>query len=608
MRDGRLSQASRAVVLRSCDLLLSDAVLPLRAFKSYVPNTYDNPLYRLNAAAAVNATDNNPSPSEQQGSTDSASPVTLVAESTSAASSPASNGGTTTETNSLPSSTTASATPSPTSQSGNDKQDKTESKETPADWMDEYRHMGVEWSMHAMDKIYNASFVDFVRNEKNCEFVGRHLAPIVKDYKLDQVVTGLRWLVDGWSIEATARAMRNVFEDWLPELAALAIAKIGSSWSVRPKMGLVVSFLVMGEKPTVLAIFVRSLTLGWTPTQVTDLISCLDTVLEWDDPYFQSFTELLIAEFQKAKDAGESTSPDPSSIAQALATRYKTSTSVTNYRIVLADLRLAVAKSNYLAQFTHSLSCSRCMNNQECDQASQSTLPTPSGIASVVRSARALGLHPTNGSVVPASLRRMMNIVEPQSVLASLGGRQMSSSDSEMSEGLQNPMESLNSLASLGSFGGSQVLSESGWVDVDSDDEEEIEDETKNVEEEPPACVKTESEVSMMGTSGDCFSPPPETVEEEEYFHAEEGAHANGSSDAADALFGIQNGSGNRVGGGVNMVLIPLSALPPQRDQSMAGTGAMSRTASVAKLGAERGESMMVIDSGAGVSTESSSK
>jgi hypothetical protein len=34
--------------------------------------------------------------------------------------------------------------------------------------------------MAAMDKIYNASFVDFVRNEKNCEFVGRHLAPIVK--------------------------------------------------------------------------------------------------------------------------------------------------------------------------------------------------------------------------------------------------------------------------------------------------------------------------------------------------------------------------------------------------------------------------------------------
>jgi hypothetical protein len=46
-------------------------------------------------------------------------------------------------------------------------------------------------------------------------------------------------------------------------------------------MGLVVSFLAMGEKPSVLAIFIRSLTIGWTPTQVTDLISCLGKYWKW---------------------------------------------------------------------------------------------------------------------------------------------------------------------------------------------------------------------------------------------------------------------------------------------------------------------------------------
>jgi hypothetical protein len=58
------------------------------------------------------------------------------------------------------------------------------------------------------------------------------LLVILQDYKLDQIVTGVKWLIDGWSIEATARVLRNIFEDWLPELAAFAIAKIGSSWYV----------------------------------------------------------------------------------------------------------------------------------------------------------------------------------------------------------------------------------------------------------------------------------------------------------------------------------------------------------------------------------------
>ena len=31
-----------------------------------------------------------------------------------------------------------------------------------------------------MDKIYDASFVDFVRNERNCDFTGRQLSYLIK--------------------------------------------------------------------------------------------------------------------------------------------------------------------------------------------------------------------------------------------------------------------------------------------------------------------------------------------------------------------------------------------------------------------------------------------
>jgi hypothetical protein len=47
MRDGRLSAASRAIVVRSCNLLI-EGVLPRRlTFKSYIPQTGDSPLLRF---------------------------------------------------------------------------------------------------------------------------------------------------------------------------------------------------------------------------------------------------------------------------------------------------------------------------------------------------------------------------------------------------------------------------------------------------------------------------------------------------------------------------------------------------------------------------------
>ncbi|KAJ3353371.1 hypothetical protein HDU83_006856 [Entophlyctis luteolus] len=227
-----------------------------------------------------------------------------------------------------------------------------------------------------MDVLYNASFVDFIKSERNCDFNGRHLANMVKDYKLEQVIHGLKWLVEGWSIEATARLLKNVFDDWLPELAAIAIAQIGLNWPLRPKMGLIVAFMMMGESANVAALFIRSLTIGWEASLITELISCLDTVLEWEDEYFTKFTKFLLAEFEEAKKAGEVTNIDSSTIVAALASMYKTTATLTNHRILMADLRLAFAKSLYLTQFSHSLTCTSCRSNANCSFRVQTPSPT----------------------------------------------------------------------------------------------------------------------------------------------------------------------------------------------------------------------------------------
>ncbi|KAJ3124059.1 hypothetical protein HK100_011378 [Physocladia obscura] len=237
-------------------------------------------------------------------------------------------------------------------------------------WTHSFAHIDCEWTMRTMDTLFTASFVDFIKSEKNCEFNGRHIAMLVKDYKLDQVVHGLSWLIAGWSIESTARVLKNVFDDWLPELAAFAVAKIGADWPLRPKMGLVVAFMMMGEAPNVAALFIRSLTIGWDSNLILELITCL---------------EFLLNELSEASRAGEITEVEPKQIIHALASMYKATSTMTNHRILMADFRLAVAKSHYLTQFAHSLACNACIHHRSCTFSSRTEPPQPACIIAATR-------------------------------------------------------------------------------------------------------------------------------------------------------------------------------------------------------------------------------
>lgn len=218
MKECRLSPDIRAALLKSCDILLADSIAPRRIFKSYLPCNWDTPLFMSTSAARglrssdVRLTVNS---QHQEG---------------------------------------------PEINMESIHQTKNEIPELKRDWVQEYRHIGIsfvlyllnssknslifggvslcvrhiisdcEWSIKMMDRIFNASFMEFVKNEANCDVSGRELSRIVKDFKLDQIIHGLKWLVDGWSVEATSRVLRNVFNDWLPELSGLVMGRIGASW------------------------------------------------------------------------------------------------------------------------------------------------------------------------------------------------------------------------------------------------------------------------------------------------------------------------------------------------------------------------------------------
>ncbi|KAJ3328882.1 hypothetical protein HDU76_009110 [Blyttiomyces sp. JEL0837] len=402
MREGRLSPESRSIVVRSCDLLLSERVIPSRLFKSYLPTANDSPLFGASLPTTYH-TILDDIDCDRESLRPRSSDATMVGSSTGTGTDGGSSGtdggygrsrSTTTTTTTT---TTATATNGGAGRKPETAGSKAEEKMKGAVWSEPYRH------------------IEFVRNEKNCEFTGRQLSRLVKDYKLEQVVHGIKWLIEGWSIESTARVLKHIFHDWLPELAAFAISKIGATWSLRPKMGLVVAYLMMGESVQVVALFIRSLVIGWAGNSITELISCLDTVLEWSEEYFNQFTDVFMKELVDAKQRQEMKHVDPSAMMQALASLYKTSAAMANYRIVLADLRLAIAKSNYIAQFSHFLSCQDCLRYRPCPYTTSQNqpVPTPSALIAVTRNITSLSQIASTHRI-PPYLRPILGIVLQQ--------------------------------------------------------------------------------------------------------------------------------------------------------------------------------------------------
>lgn len=123
--------------------------------------------------------------------------------------------------------------------------------DTQKDWMTEFEHIEIDWSMKTMDTIYSASFYAYIRDEKNLDLASIRLSRIIKDYKPRQVALALRWLTQGWSVENTSRLLRNVFMDWLPDLAACVFTLMSKEWPARPQLSLCCAYLLINEPPAV---------------------------------------------------------------------------------------------------------------------------------------------------------------------------------------------------------------------------------------------------------------------------------------------------------------------------------------------------------------------
>ncbi|KAL6607202.1 hypothetical protein LY90DRAFT_666896 [Neocallimastix californiae] len=97
-------------------------------------------------------------------------------------------------------------------------------------WKEKFNYFDADFTMRAMDKIYSAKFYEYVKDEKNKKCIARHLTPLIKEYKICNLINGLLWLTYGWSIQSISKFFKYIFRDWSPDLTALILKHLIQEW------------------------------------------------------------------------------------------------------------------------------------------------------------------------------------------------------------------------------------------------------------------------------------------------------------------------------------------------------------------------------------------
>ncbi|KAJ3262094.1 hypothetical protein HK103_003937 [Boothiomyces macroporosus] len=242
-------------------------------------------------------------------------------------------------------------------------------KSKSTDWKEEYAHIDIDWSMQAMDVLYNAAFYDYIRDERNVDLSAIRLSRIIKDYKPRQVANALLWMIQGWSVETTAKLLRIIFSDWLPDLAGCVFSLISRNWPKTPQCSLCVAYLLMSEPANTSALFLRSLMQNWSRKESIDLVTYLDAILKWNTEYLQEVMAVYANPILPALPE----LPQPNEVKEKVE-KFKSSIEETSHKLMLANARLAVAEYQ-LALFTHWSSCTNCQAKEECAILSKLTIP-----------------------------------------------------------------------------------------------------------------------------------------------------------------------------------------------------------------------------------------
>ncbi|ORX91034.1 hypothetical protein K493DRAFT_339607 [Basidiobolus meristosporus CBS 931.73] len=145
----------------------------------------------------------------------------------------------------------------------------------------------------AMDYTYNTQFYNWIHNENNVDYIAYYMRRIIADYEetnLKSVFRAIKWLVNEWSVQRTAELLVKLFYHWgidCPRFASL-IAEVVGEWDIKQTIELVVT-LVIGERSSKVAQFIKQLTTSWSTLATVQLVKSTGIRLRWNERYFKHF-------------------------------------------------------------------------------------------------------------------------------------------------------------------------------------------------------------------------------------------------------------------------------------------------------------------------------
>ena len=166
-----------------------------------------------------------------------------------------------------------------------------------------------------MDNFSNSTMSLYFANEYNASDIATHLRPLLKNYSLQQITNGLKYLTHSWSTQRTAELLIKLFYGHgMHNVHFISIIQgltsdWNSNWNLDSRtqkhskhLAELVVFIVIGESPSVMATFFHLLTSNMELCDCMALIAYVTSRLKWTVETLQQIIDhwiqqLLLAQF-----------------------------------------------------------------------------------------------------------------------------------------------------------------------------------------------------------------------------------------------------------------------------------------------------------------------
>lgn len=153
----------------------------------------------------------------------------------------------------------------------------------------------VENAMKQMDVKYHTQFHSWIKNENNVDYISYYLRKVITEFEdkdFSSITRAIKWLVKGWSVQRTAELLIKLFYHWgigNYKFAKL-VSEITVDWQVQTQIVDLVVTLVIGERSSKTARFIKCISEDWNNAQKTiQLVTLVSSRLRWTERYFKHF-------------------------------------------------------------------------------------------------------------------------------------------------------------------------------------------------------------------------------------------------------------------------------------------------------------------------------